>query len=428
MQNLSFDELTATYSESAFYELCERFYDKNKLQAVLIVDIDDMRFVNQILSREEGNRIISELALRIGKIAPVPFITGRVSGDTFAVFLQKPESRQVIEKFAERLVEEQHKFIEVGTNTIFLTLSVGVVICEPGEHPDKFSKMMLYSEIALSEAKENGKNQYNIFNGNTISEYERTINIRGQLQKIILDKDLRYQYQPLVEFKSGKTIGFEVLARLYNPIYGEVTPNEFLEIAKKNNLMLEFDRLTIEHGCKTLKEFEKLGLNKLYLSVNTSAEYFKDPVFKSEVLKFVSDNSVEHGKLAIEVTEETFVESDEKLQKMVMELKENGIKIYADDFGMGFSNMSKIEGIPFSALKIDKSLIDGVKLGSENIIVEKSIEIARSLDMTVVAEGVETEEQYNLLKQMGCDIGQGFWMGRPMDFKDAVIHMHKQEG
>ncbi len=425
MPDISFDKLTMAYSQRVFRELCEHFSCRDRLQAVVIFDIDNMKFLNQQGSRKESDELIKGLAMRIRRYAPHPSVVGRIEGDAFGVFLQDPGTEKVVTDFVSDMINNERRFIEIGGTQQLFSISAGIAFCDRGESTSSMD-MLSGAELALENAKANGKNRYSILTENSGRDYQRKITIRSELNRRMVNHNIRYEYQPFSRLTDGKIVGVEILSRIKSSRYGIIMPSEFLNIARGSNMMIEFDRITLEHSCKKISEFDREGCDGIYISVNVSGEYFSLPSFADEVTDLLKKYSVEKGRIAIEVTEESVVMARDAAN-ISRRLADWGVELYMDDFGRGFSNMVQMQKIPFAALKIDKSLVDNI-YGSGKVLLKKSIDMAKDLGMKVIAEGVENKEQYELLKDMGCDFAQGFWIGRPKVFEDIVQYLNERSG
>ncbi len=314
--------------------------------------------------------------------------------------------------------------MEIDGVVIYHTVSIGAAVKQGGEELSP-QELLNYSKLALNRAKNDGKNQAVIFNSDSMYQYERIVSIRGQLQKVIATGNMRYEYQPIVDLNTEKTLGFEVLSRMNDPKYGVVSPTEFIDIAEKHHLIVDFDRTTFQNTCFKIREMEKLGFTDVYLSVNASSEYFNLPTFGDEVTEMVRKYGINPHNLVVEMLENTIVKCPEETFKMVRRLKDEGIRIYMDDFGTGYSNLSRFSELSLSAIKIDKSLIDTITNDGDNMLVSKCIDIAKYYDMKIIAEGIEHSQQLGIIKKMGCDFGQGYLFGKSMDFKSAMIRLKK---
>ena len=423
MPDISFDRLTMAYSQRAFRELCERFSRSDRLQAVVIFDIDNMRFLNQQGSRKDSDELIKGLAMRIRRYAPHPSIVGRIEGDAFGVFLQDPGSEKAVTDFVQDIINRERRFIDIGGGQLLFSVSAGIAFHDRSDNA-KGMDMIYGAELALENAKANGKNKYSVLTGSTNLDYQRKITIRSELNRIMQNHDIRYKYQPFLEFASGNIAGVEILSRIKSSRYGLIMPSEFLNIARGSDMMIEFDRITLEHSCKKINEFDREGCGGIYISVNVSGEYFSLASFADEVIDCLKKYAVGKGRIVIEVTEDTVIRAGDAAGT-AEKLAGCGVELHMDDFGRGFSNMAQIQKIPFAALKLDKSLVDNI-YGSGKVLLKKSIEMAKDLGMKVIAEGIENKEQYETLKEMGCDLGQGFLIGKPMVFEETVKYLHER--
>lgn len=423
--NLSFDELTSAYTKAAFNNLVGKFLFKNPLQGILLLDIDNFKYINRSRSQETGDAALTMMVGNLYKHLPKSAIIGRTGGDEFSIFLSKVQSCDELKQTARQLVDLQRKPLVYQDEEIQMTVSVGAVLVDQGFQGTTLYDVLNCAEIAMSKAKENGKSQYVLFQKDQLDQYHRETAVLQQLQKMVRTRELNLEFQPLFNIQTGKLVGFEVLSRMVHELYGQIPPVEFIRIAENNNLICDIDRMVLEQSCEMLHYMRGHDAENISLSVNVSPIYFMNPDFFREVLFLVNKYEVNTSCLAIELTEESFINSFEHAREVIADLSRLGIKMYLDDFGVGYSNLIAVQELPIECLKIDKSLVDQVQKEIENVLVKKTIEIANLFHVDVIAEGIETELQLQRLREMNCGIGQGFYLGRPMQ-KDKVMEFISQ--
>lgn len=411
-----FDSLTSAYTMSGFYTAAQNFFLKNEYQGIILIDLDGLKRVNHINGTETGDALLKIVVHDIYKTIPHALV-GRVGDDEFAVFLPMLESETALERYAAEIVEKSRAVREVLDAMVMCTVTAGVIYISRAEYGERaFAELMNLAGFALSGAKRAGGNRYTVYSEEMMERYTRTDLIKKELQNMISTDSALYKYQPITDLKTGAVGGFEMLARMSGGKFADVSPAEFIHIARENNMIRYFDISALKTACNALNALSDRGINGVYISVNVSPEFFMSPDFYGEITKIAVGSGINLNTLVIELTEETFIASYERAKEVIDRLSDMGIRFYVDDFGTGYSNLSRLQELNMSVLKIDKSLVD--KVEKNDSLIKKTIEIARIFNMKVVAEGIETENQLKLLAALGCDMGQGYYIGKPMSFDD----------
>lgn len=423
----SFDESTATYSYTTFVDLVNKFLDKRLRQGMLLIDLDDLKFISRIKSKAISDVIVTLIVRNIYNSIPKNTIVGRLSEETFAVFLPDVQYESELRLIGERLVAVHKAPISYNMDNYMCTLTIGGM--QTGRiklHDLNAETMLEHAEIAQRQAKQNGKNQYIELNNEYLESINRKSYVLTLLKETLYNKKFYLKFQPFFNMKTGKLIGFETLCRLRDPKGDDITPTEFIRIAEENNIIFDVDFAVVEHVCQLLYNQVNIDLKGL-ISVNISPITFMHPLFISTMKDIVDRYSIPPNFLAIELIETAFIESYVKARENITALSELGIKILLDDFGAGYSNLKSVLELNVSILKIDKSLIDNIHEIRANFIVKKAVEIAELFNMDIVAEGVETRSQFEALKQMNIKAGQGFYLGRPMSEEQFIYHLGRKD-
>lgn len=415
-KTMIFDEVTSAYNMSGFCAASQNFFLKNSHQGLIIVDLDGFKRVNHANGRQTGDALLRQTVRDIYNIVPNALV-GRTADDEFAVFLTKVDKKSQLISYASKLVESARGVRDINGAPVMCTMTAGVMDIDSVKYSGhNFREMMNLAEFAMSTGKHAGGNRFVVYTDEILEKFRRNDYIKREIQRIISNDAALYKYQPIADLKTGEVSGFEMLARMTENSSEIIPPTELFHIAREFNMMRYFDIAALKTACGALKELQDGGVDDIYISVNVSPEFFLSAEFSDTILATAHELGVNMSNLVIELTEDTFISSYEPAKRVIDDLSAKGIRFYVDDFGTGYSNLTRLQELNMSVLKLDKSLVDKLEINSS--LVHKSIEIARIFDMKVVAEGVETSEQLQLLKQLGCDMGQGYYFGKPMSFED----------
>lgn len=389
--------------------------------AVLLVDIDGLRVINQTRGHETGDRVLIEIAGRLRKtVAGTPHFEGatvaRVGGDEFAVLCHCPGATCDVGRLAEAILTAIVRPIAVEDHPLQITASVGVVISSgTGHGPDQ---LLRDADLALCQAQELGRNRWHL--------YEPSLRHRAQAS-VVIARDLRYAterhellavYQPKVVIPTGRIAGFEALLRWRHPELGVVMPRDFIPMAEQTGMIVPAGEWILREACRQLKAWlqEFLVDPPLSIGVNLSARQLSDPNLANVVRRALEDSGIPPHCLRLELTESALVAEREAARSVLAEIQRMGVGFELDDFGTGYSSLSYLNLLRFDALKIDRSFVGRLETDPESRVITRTVmALARELGMDVVAEGIETEAQVELLQEMGCRYGQGYYFSMPVE-------------
>lgn len=411
-----FDEVTSAYTASGFYSAAQNFFLKKDFQGIIIIDLDGLKRINHLNGKDTGDALLKIVVRDIYNTVPHAFV-GRIGDDEFAVFIPDAGSEDNLVAYAQAIVEKSRAVRDVLGSMVLCTVTAGVLPITREKYADKaFAELVGLTEFALSGGKREGGNRFTVYTDEIMEKYKRTDNIKKELQNIITDDSALYKYQPITDIKTGIIGGFEMLARMPGGKFENVSPAEFINIAREYNMINYFDIAALKTACNALNKLASRGITGIYISVNVSPEFFMSATFFDTITQTAVGSGINLNTLVIELTEETFISSYDRAKDIIDRLTGMGIRFYVDDFGTGYSNLSRLQELNMSVLKMDKSLVD--RLEQNDSLIRKTIEIARIFNMKVVAEGIETREQLEHLGRIGCDMGQGYFIGKPMPFDD----------
>lgn len=388
----------------------------NLILAVMFLDLDRFKIINNTLGYNFGDRLIKEVSIILTKAIPNDNIIARYNGDEFIILLEDTSSNQA-SKLAQDIIKKLSNPIILEDKQFFISPSIGISLCPP--NGDTAETLIKNANTAMSLAKESGGNDYHFYNSELDKKNNRIMQIETGLRRALDNNEFKIMYQPKVDLSSGKLIGTEALLRWESPEYGFVSPSEFIPIAEKTGLIIKIGEWVLENACKQNKIWFSKGI-KLKVAVNVSAYQFHQSDFINAVKRILKESKLDPEYLELEITE-SIVEDIEDAKLILNKLKSLGIYISVDDFGTGYSSLSHLKHFPIDYLKIDKSFIKELLEDSNNkAIVKTIIEMGHNLNYKVIAEGIENEKQLSYLKKMNCHYGQGYLFSKPLSVENMT--------
>ena len=384
--------------------------------AVLYLDIDRFKLVNDSLGHSVGDRLLEAFASRIQASLRDIDTLARFGGDEFVILLEDIENSEYASGVADRLQQELKRPFMVEGKEVFALASFGVVLnTKDYNQPEDIIRD---SDAAMYHAKENGKAQYKVFDKTLHKKASHLLQRETDLRKSIHRNEFENHYQPIVDLRTSSLVGFESLIRWNHPQLGLIYPDSFISIAEETGLIVPITQLIAQQACEDLCHWQKQLKDqlKLTMNINISSKHFQSPTLLDEIKEILGTTGMPPEQLKLEITETALMEDADETIRLVHRLKDFGIKLVIDDFGTGYSSLSYLQRLPIDALKVDRSFVSRIKNepdGNRNI-VEAIISLAHRLNMIVVAEGVETEEQLAILLEMNCQFGQGYLFSKPL--------------
>ena len=386
---------------------------EHKIHAVYFVDLDNFKTVNDTLGHEYGDSLLVKTAQMLTSIIGSNGMLARAGGDEFLLFKENIPSKDSAVDFASQVIETFRNPMDLDGEIVYVSMSIGISIYpENGISPNALIKN---SDIAMYKSKDTGKNKFTIFDKKMEEELNRNTLIIEVLRNVIDNQELYIQYQPLIELKSNNIIGFEALMRIRSDRLGNITPDEFIPIAEESGMIIELSSWLLKEACTFNKKLIDSGASPRPVSVNISSVQINRPGFVALLADILEETQLPPQYLELEITESTLVSSIMDATKLLNNLQNIGVRVSLDDFGTGYSSLNYLTKMPIDTLKIDKSFIDNIcSNNKDSCIAESIIQLAHSLDIKVVAEGVEHEDQLTLLRALRCDIIQGFIFSAPL--------------
>jgi PAS domain S-box-containing protein len=425
-----FDSLTGLPNRTFYQELVPRALEQAKrrhtLLAVLFIDLDNFKRINDSFSHKTGDLLLKQAAERLLKslrssdyIARSELVRGdetvsRLGGDEFLVLLTDIKDIQDVARVSRRLLKDFSQPFDLIGQEVVMSASIGISIFpEDGENHECLLKN---ADIAMYHAKDKGKNNYQFYSDTMNVETFERLALENDLRRALEWNEFQLYYQPKVHAPEGKIIGVEALIRWNHPHMGVVTPNQFIQLAEETGLIVPIGEWVLQQACLQHRAWLDAGFHPIKVAVNLSSRQFEKKQLAQVVQQALSNAGMDPRYLELEITESLIMQNLEEAIKILDQLKSKGIEILIDDFGKGYSSLNYLRRIPLDALKIDRSFVMNIITNPDDAAIVKAIiAMAHNLQLKVIAEGIETEEQMALLQKHGCHEMQGYLWSKPLD-------------
>lgn len=424
MERLAYtDTLTGLYNRAAFFKLASAVLTDNKSglknHAIVFIDLDGFKSINDTLGHDYGDLLLKAVSKKFSSFINEDDILARNGGDEFVILRNQFGTLEDLENFLKKLVSiSSHPFI-LEDETVHISLSAGVALFP--QNGLSLSELMKNADIAMYASKNTGKNNYTFFSSTMEDEVNRKNDLIDVLRDAISNKDVYLLYQPQADIKTGEIIGCEALMRLNSPIVGFVSPDEFIPVAEECGLIDELGEWALLEACSFNQRLVEAGFKPICISVNVSTTQLRSDRLIKTIESLPEKTSMSLEYLEIELTENVLMTNFSHNLALINRMKALGVKIALDDFGTGYSSFSYLTRIPINTLKIDKSFIAGIYENKNDAYIAGTIiNLAHQLDITVIAEGVETIDQLRILQDQKCDILQGYFFSRAIPEEDFI--------
>jgi diguanylate cyclase (GGDEF)-like protein/PAS domain S-box-containing protein len=380
--------------------------------AVLFLDLDRFKVVNDSLGHSAGDRLLVAVADRLSSVMGPRDVVARFGGDEFTILCHEVTSEETVELIAERIAEAIARPVALMEGEVFVTASIGIALS--GNDGDTPETLVRNADAAMYRAKERGRDRAELFDA---SEHHRAVDdlrTGNELHRAIERGEMRVHYQPMIHLDTGTLFGFEALIRWEHPERGLVAPMEFVPLAEETGLIVPLGVWALEQACLQAVRWHEASPDgpQLSMSVNLSPRQLAEPALPNDVARVLHDTGIQSSALWLEITENTLMRDAESALSALGALQALGLHLAVDDFGTGYSSLAYLERLPVEALKIDRSFTQGVGVRKDSTaIVGAVVGLARALRLSTVAEGIETREQFQQLRALGCEVGQGFLFG-----------------
>jgi diguanylate cyclase (GGDEF)-like protein len=393
---------------------------KGKVLTVILINLDRFKNINDSLGHKLGDRLLQLIAIRLKHTLGTTAIVGRWSGDEFALLIPELRDTIAVKAVADRVLNcfdlpfvFEQSFQTLKTNTLFVKARMGIAIATgSGCNSDA---LIQQANIALTRAKNYGKNNYEIYNPIDPPPATDRFRLEHILDRAIVDRKLFLHYQPQINIHTGSIIGIEALLRCQDAHAKIINPADFIPIAEETGSIIQIGEWVIRTACQQSQLWQEMGLGNFPIAVNFSVKQLQDPHLIDIISEILAETKVSPATLEVEITESIAIKDLDKTIAILESLREIGVKISLDDFGTGYSSLAALKYLPLDRLKIDRSFIRELKVNTVDAsIVNTIINLGHELNLNVVAEGVETIEQFELLRSINCDAVQGFFFSRPV--------------
>jgi diguanylate cyclase (GGDEF)-like protein/PAS domain S-box-containing protein len=414
------DGLTGLPNRVLFTDRLERSIariarDPNHRYAVLFLDVDRFKVINDSLGHSAGDELLVAFAKRLSACLRPSDTIARLGGDEFTVLLEDPTQPEDALAVADRILETLKKPIALGTQEVYVTASIGIATCVTGY--TRPQDVLRDADTAMYRAKATGKSRHQLFDTAMHARAIKLMQTENDLRRAIDRNEFELHYQPILHMASGVIRGFEALVRWRHPERGLVSPADFIPIAEETGLIIPIGRWVLQEGCRQAAAWHAMfPENLLDININLSGKQFSQSDLVEQVIGVLRQTKLPARNLILEITESVVMENPESTILMLQRLKALGIQIHIDDFGTGYSSLAYLQRFPVDTMKIDRSFIARMSEDAENAeIVRTIIALAHNLNMKVTAEGIETAEQLAQLQGLKCENAQGYFLSRPLD-------------
>jgi len=417
------DPLTGLYNRVNFEEYLSHalFVAKRneKLLAILFIDLDRFKVINDTLGHDIGDEVLITVAERLkGALRESDFIS-RWGGDEFVVILENIVTAEEAARVATNIINTLKEPMDIKTHHLITTASIGIALYP--ENGEDANTLIKHADSAMYLAKDMGKNNFRYFTDELSKEIENKLDIDMALHNAIKKNEIYMVFQPQYSLQTKEIIAVEALVRWQNAQLGFIPPDKFIPIAEDSGTIVPLGYFIFEESCKAFKAMKEQNLLLEQIAINVSSIQFREPQLLERFLSIAKSYDLKPQEIEIEITERFLMEQTLENIKLLKSFQESGFKISIDDFGTGYSSMSYLKQLPVNTIKIDKSFVDDIAPGSsDNVIIEAITALSRTLGYSIVAEGIETAEQEEFLASIHCDLGQGYLFAKPLSFDEII--------
>ena len=412
-------------------ELIERAIASNKRRkvrvAVLFVDLDNFKDINDSLGHTAGDAFLKEVALRLLTAVRVSDVVCRQGGDEFLIGLTDMDDSEDISQVASNVLKQMQAPFTLRGTDIRASCSIGIAVYP--KDGETFGELLRHADVAMYQAKDSGRNTYRFFDEDVNTSMQENLHLISSLREAIDQEEFVLHYQPIMNLATGALVGAEALVRWQNPKLGLVAPGLFIATAEKSGLIVELGQWVMEEACRQMRAWQDAGAPPLTMAVNLSPVQFRRGGVEAVIERALKHSGLNPACLEVEVTESTLLQDADQFIQALQRIKAMGIRISIDDFGTGYSNLSYLQRFAVDKLKIDQSFVKQLTNGPQDTaIVNAIIQMAKSLQLTTNAEGVEDETTRARLAAMGCDLAQGYLFARPLPAEQFAAFMQAHAG
>jgi len=424
MEQLAYiDSLTGLANRLLFRDRLEQVLkavQRNKTHAALLyLDLDQFKRVNDSLGHDVGDALLMKVAERLRQCVRHQDTVARMGGDEFVMLLTDVDNMSGASSVARKVLSVMAKPMKLLKHELIITPSIGITLAP---HDSLNADILLKNaDLAMYRAKASGRNNYQFFTQEMNSKILEGLMIEGELRKAIKQEHMLLHFQPQIQIETGDMVGIEALVRWQHPEKGLIPPDEFIPVAEETGLIIDLGEWVLFTACRNIRNMEMSGLPAVKLAVNLSARQFRDPNLIDMIQNVLDQTGFKPIQLELEITETMLMDNLDYAIEVLKQIQALGISVTIDDFGTGYSSLSYLKRLPINSLKVDKSFITDIPQDKDDMeITAAIIAMAHKLNLDVVAEGIETDEQWSFLKKNSCDVGQGFLFSKPLAAEDLL--------
>ncbi|MEM9089450.1 MAG: EAL domain-containing protein [Cyanobacteria bacterium P01_F01_bin.53] len=434
MHNALHDPLTGLPNRALLMERIELSilrakHTENYRYAILFLDLDRFKVINDSLGHASGDRLLSVIAQKLKTYVREIDLVSRLGGDEFVILLEGISGTDEIIPIIERILVDCQTPFMVNGYEMFTSLSVGVVLGTQEYH--QASDLIRDADIAMYRAKDQGGNSYKFFDAEMHTQALYRLTLETNLRKAVEQEEFVVYYQPIVDILNNRLIGFEALVRWQHPERGFVSPGDFIPLAEELGLIVPLDSWVLKTACQQLASWTTKFADcfPLKISVNLCAQDIRNPSLIDDIDQLLAETGLDGSAICLELTESILVEDMSQTIDLLTQLKQRNIQISIDDFGTGYSSLSYLHRFPADNLKVDRSFVSHMEIENRDYqLVSTIITISHQLGLTVVAEGIETQQQLQWLQQLGCELGQGYLFSKPLSAEQIEADLLANQG
>lgn len=410
------DSLTGLSNRHAMNEFFRNTPLQHRQMAILFVDLDQFKYINDTFGHDVGDSLIQSMGERLRRNSIDKNVVFRIGGDEFMLVIFYADKNEVIKSVEELLADIRKPFL-INNHRLEVTGSIGISYAN--EHGDTKDSLLKAADTAMYYAKNSGKNQFREFNDAMAQQISRRLEIEKGMREAIIQKNFELYYQPKWNVATNHPIGFEALLRYTHPRLGVITPNEFIPIAEETGIIVAMSEWVLERACLDCVEWNEEHQAEYVVSVNLSLKLIESNMLYGITKRALELSGLNPALLELEITEQMIMNGGENVNQQIAPLQQLGINLSMDNFGSGYSFLGSIDQLSFRTIKIDKEYIEQFEVPVKRAIVNTMIGLANSLNIQLIAEGVETQTQLDFLKEAGCHLVQGYYIKKPMPFGEV---------
>jgi len=388
-------------------------FSSNQRLAIMFLDLDRFKLINDTMGHISGDELLQSVSKRLQDCLREGDTLARFGGDEFTLLLPQIYSQDDAEAIAKKIIAKLQAPFHINGSEIFITVSIGIAMYpHDGTNMDTLVKS---ADIAMYHIKGRGKNDYQFFSSDMNEVSIKRLSLERDMRKALEADEFELYYQPQIDVATGRVVATEALVRWFHPELGVIGPTDFISVAEDSGLILQLGEWVLRRSLEALRRWKDAGINDIRMAVNLSSLQVEHKHFVPTLIDALQQNGLDSSDLEVEITENLIMQDMDNSIRKLVEIASHGVNIAIDDFGTGYSSLSYLQKLPIHTLKIDRSFVHEIKSGHGSCIVDAVIAMAKGLKMNIIAEGVETRQQYEYLQARGCDQVQGFLFAKPLD-------------